>query len=112
MGTIEQYSAVRNNAKSAISSISELRGELSSLKETFEDGIVINGKAFDDGVITECLAQLQNISDNYSTISNYCAKKIQELKEQQIALNRRRQELLDSAAGGPKIFDDRKTNLM
>lgn len=109
MATISQYSTMKNNAKNAISTISELRSDLNNLLEQFEEGIIINGKVFDDGVIAGCLAQLLYISNNYLVIVNYCNRKIEELRQQQMEINRKRREIsIDSAAGGPKIFDDRK----
>jgi hypothetical protein len=84
---------MRSSAKNAISVIAEIRSDLNSVKAQFEEGIIINGKPFDDGKISDCLAQLQNISNNYSAIANYCTQKIIELKEQ-IAL--RKQEQLEA----------------
>ena len=79
MASYAEYNIVRSSANAATDAASTARSRIKSISDVFENGIIVAGKSFDNGELSECIRLLSSISSNMSSISNYCYTRMNEI---------------------------------
>lgn len=75
----DRYRRIKFNASCVCNTISSLRATMNKTSTTFEESVIIDGHAYDDGLLEEYSSKLSGVYDKFQSIINICNTKMNQL---------------------------------